>query len=69
MYSSGELFMRSREDYVGVYFPRCAATNHMEDRDKIQRKFWLMAVVMHARAQKAPHHRMMDNNMIYNIAI
>ena len=26
MYSSGELFMRSREGYFGVYFPSCEAT-------------------------------------------
>ena len=26
MYSCGELFMRSREGYFGVYFPSCAAT-------------------------------------------
>ena len=29
MYSRGELFVRSREGYFGVYFPSCAATREI----------------------------------------
>ena len=29
MYFSGELFMRSRKGWFGVYFPNCAATREI----------------------------------------
>ena len=32
MYSRGELFMRSREGYFGVYFPSCAATKEINTK-------------------------------------
>ena len=32
MYSSGKLFMRSREGYFGVYFPSCAATREINTK-------------------------------------
>ena len=32
MYSRGELFMRSREGYVGVYFPSCTATREINTK-------------------------------------
>ena len=32
MYSSGELFMSSREGYFGVYFPSCAATREINTK-------------------------------------
>ena len=32
MYSRGELFMRSREGYFGVYFPSCAATREINTK-------------------------------------
>ena len=32
MYSNGELFMRPREGYFGVYFPSCAATREINTK-------------------------------------
>ena len=32
--------------------------DYMEAQDQIQRNFQIMAVFMHARASKAPYHRM-----------
>ena len=31
-YSRGELFMRSREGYFGVYFPSCVATREINTK-------------------------------------
>ena len=36
MYSRGELFMRSREGYFGVYFPSCAATSEMNTKRTLE---------------------------------
>ena len=35
----------------------------MEAQDQIQRMFQIMAVFMHARAPKAPYHRMRVNKV------
>ena len=36
MYSSGKLFMRSREGYFGVYFPSCEAKSEINTKNKLE---------------------------------
>ena len=36
--------------------------DYMEAQDQIQRNFQIMAAFMHARASKAPYHRMKVNS-------
>ena len=42
--------------------------DYMEAQDQIQRNFQIMAVFMHARASKAPYHRMRVNYIHLSIS-